>query len=355
MNELHTNFVRLAVVAIATIAACSPARAEVGHGELARFYQGKTMRIIVGYGPGGGYDLYARLVARHMAKYIPGSPSIIVVNREGAGSLVAANALYATEPRDGTVIGTVSEGLPLLQRLGSKGVLFDAARFNWLGSAVQTTYACAARTSLAVGIQDLQKGRRLIMAGSSPGSSPYDVPIVIKEALGFDLKVVSGYRNTPILIQSIENGETDALCSTLSTLIEPAGRALLAGTPPLGKIFLVVASELPRTQADHPLVRGAPSAEAIATSAASRHLLAAFDAPAQMHKPFVAPPDVPPERVALLRKALAETFQNEEFKAEVAKSSLVASPVSGAATARIVETVLGMPDDTARVLQRILH
>jgi hypothetical protein len=219
---------------------------------------------------------------------------------------------------------------------------------------VQTTYACAARTALGITADALLSGKPLIMASSDPGSSPYDVPAVLKEALGFNLKLVAGYRSTPVMVQSIEREETDAMCTTLSTLIEPAGRALLGGDPPIGKLFLVIADTIPPTQANHVWVKGTASAERLAKTQEAKALLAAFDAPSRMHKPFVAPPQVPPERVAMLRRALARTFEDDSFKAEVSRLSLVASPISGDETAEIVQSVLNTSEETAAVLRRIL-
>lgn len=321
---------------------------------LGDFYRGKTMKIVVGFPPGGGFDLYSRLIARHMPKYIPGRPNMIVENRAGAGSLIAANILYTTEPKDGTVFGTIGEGLPLQQRLNARGVSFDVTKFNWLGSAVQTTYACAARTALGITADALLGGKKLIMASSDPGSSPYDVPAVLNEALELNLKLVAGYRSTPVMVQSIEREETDAMCSTLSTLIEPAGQPMLGGNPPLGKLFLVIADQIPPTQANHERVKGTASAERLAPSPNAKALLAAFDAPARMHKPFVAPPQVPPERIRMLRQALAETFEDASFKSEVSRLSLVASPISGEETTEIVQSVLNTSEETATILRRIL-
>lgn len=322
---------------------------------LARFYSDKTMRILVGYGPGGGYDLYSRLISRHMGKYIPGSPKFMVQNRPGAGSLIAANLLYNSEPKDGTVFGTISEGLPFQQRLGAEGVQFDSRKFNWLGSAVQTTYACAARSDLGITTSALKSGKLLVMAGSDPGSSPYDVAAVLRDVLGLKLKLVAGYRNTPVLIQSIEQRETDALCTTLSTLLEPAGQLLTGGAVPLGKLFLVFANDVPAIQSNHPWVQGTPSAEQLAVTDEARAVLAAFDSPSRMHKPYVAPPGVPVERVSMLRQALANTFSDAGFQAEVGTSKLVASPISGEETAKVVEAVLDTPHEIINVLREILR
>jgi hypothetical protein len=321
---------------------------------LAAFYRGKTIKILVGFGPGGGYDLYARLVARYMGAYIPGNPSFIVENKDGAGSLLATNAAYATEPRDGTVLLTFSEGLVQQQLLGAPGVAFDAARFNWLGSAVQTTHACAARTDLAVSAQRVVDGLPLIMVTSDPGSSPYDVPAVLNAALDLKLKLIGGYRATPNMLLAIEQTEGDALCTTLSTLIEPQGRPFLEGSQPKGKIFLVVGAAVPPGQASNPWVQGVPSAEAFARTDEARTLLRVIDTPAHMHKPYVAPPDVPPARVEMLRRALASTFDDPQFKAEVERLGLAASPIGGEETARIVAELQQTPAPVVARLKELL-
>lgn len=331
------------------------AHSAVADDPAASFYSDQTVKVIVGFGAGGGGDMYSRLIARHMAAHFPGKPTIIVQNMPGAGSLKATNYLYNIAPSDGTVIGTFSEGLLLRELLGREGVKYEFTRFNWIGSAVNTTYACAARTDLDVNARDVLGGRSLVMAASALGSSPYDVPVVLNAVLGLKLKVVRGYRSTPDFVHAIEKGEADALCTTLSTLLEPAGQALVGGEAPIGRIFMVLGSKIPANQANHPLVKGVPSAEQMARTDEARKLLGMLEAPAKIHKPYAAPPGVSAERVAMLRKALMAAFEDPRFKAEIERMSLAASPISGQETEEIVRDVMQSPPQLVEHLKKILQ
>ena len=199
----------------------------------ASFYKGKTVTLVVGYGPGGGYDMYARVLARVMGKYIPGNPTVIVQNMPGAGSLRAANYLYKVAPKDGSVFGTFARSLPLLALIKSKqNVQFDPRKFTWLGSSssfADDAYLLIARRDAAVkSIDDARKpdGPKLIV-GSTADSASSDsntMAVVLRDILGFNLKLITGYVDSGQLFMAMERGEIEGRTVSLSaSAIEQAG------------------------------------------------------------------------------------------------------------------------------------
>jgi tripartite-type tricarboxylate transporter receptor subunit TctC len=225
------------------------------------FYRGKTVRIVVGFAAGGPYDAFSRLVAQHMSRHLTGNPTIIVENKPGAGSILAANLVYGTEPKDGTVIASISPNLPLQQALGMDGIQFDAAKFNWLGSGNRTASVCSAATDAGVtSIQDLMgsNGNQLVIGTIGPGNPSHDIPAVLTAALGANLKMVSGYDGTAKLMLAFEGREIDGFCTPFDIMLSTA-RPLLEGDPPRVRVFVVLGSDPP----DHPWLKGVVPARII--------------------------------------------------------------------------------------------
>jgi hypothetical protein len=209
------------------------ARADV----VADFYKGKVIKIVVGFASGGGYDLYARLLARHFGKHIPGNPTLVVQNMPGDGGLRAANYIYAAAPKDGTTIGTFSRDMPLLAVMGTNsGVQFDPLRFTWLGSSssfrddayLLMVRADAPATTIAQARQ--LGGPPLVLSGSNEGAPGNDVPMILRDTLGLNLKVVSGYPDSGAMFLAMERGEVHGRTVDLSTVrtfrsdwVEPNG------------------------------------------------------------------------------------------------------------------------------------
>jgi tripartite-type tricarboxylate transporter receptor subunit TctC len=315
---------------------------------IAAFYRGKTVRIISGSGPGGLFDVYSRQVGRNRPRHLPGNPNIIVENRPGAGHRLAANAVYAVEPKDGTVIGHISQNLVLEQVIDTTGMEFDTARFQWLGSALKSTPGCMVRVDAGVTrVQDAMNGRELITAADAPGSSLYDVPAVLNAALGTRFKLVSGYNGISQAILALESKEVDAFCVS-DPLSGPVG-ILLSRENPSAKLIVLMGAESPA----HPLAQGVPVAEPLARSEEARQLLRAMNAPQQMSFPWVVAPDVPPERVAALRQALAETFADPQFLAEAERSNLVIGFSSGEEVTRMVQAILSTPPGALATLKEL--
>src|SRR5579884_4119178 len=342
-------------VALAVLVGCAPraAPAAASGGDdsaVAAFYRGKTIRIVVGLSPGGGYDLTSRLLARYMAARIPGNPTIIVENRPGAGTMLAANAVYASEPKDGTVIGNFDSSLVLLQALGATGIGYDATRFNWLGATVKDVTGCLVRADAVASVQDTIAGKEVVLGALALGNNSYDVPTVLNATLGTHFKMVPGYGGTAQFRLAVENQETDGYCVTYRSAILVNDQPWLSGDPPYARMLVVMGDKPP----DSPFLRGVPTAESLATSDEARELLRVVDAPQVINKPYAVAPEVPPERVAALRRALMETYADPQFLAEAKRANLDVDPSDAAEVTRVVQSVLGASPGALARLKEII-
>lgn len=318
---------------------------------VADFYRGKTVKIVVGSSPGGLPDTNARLLARHMPRYLPGSPTVIVENKPGAGGFLAANAVYNTEPKDGTVLNIFFGTIVLQQALGAEGIQFDAARYQWLGSIARTYAACAVRTDTGVtSLQQLADGQEVVLGTTGPGTTLHDTPSVLNAALGTRFKLVPGYPGINEIVLAIEKKEVDGFCAGFDPMLAAAGRLLEGGSPTL-KVLVVMGSETP----DHPLLKGVPAAETLARTPQARQMLRLVAAPNQFTNAFAVAPGVPADRVAALRRALARTFADEQFLAEARQARLPVNPLSAEELSRGIAEVLSTPPDVLASLKAVLR
>lgn len=320
---------------------------------VADFYRGKTVRIVVGFGPGAAFDLFARLVARHMPRYLAGSPTIIVENKPGASGILAANTVYNTEPKDGTVILVTNEFNVLLQAVEAEGIQFDAARFNWLGAAIKGAYVCAGRTDAGFNsIEDLMKGVPLSLGSTGLGTSSYAVPSVLNATLGTKIKLVPGYADFTKVKLAIEGKEVDGACGGWDGVVQSFGD-LLEGDKPTLKTFISLGSLTPDAAAQ-PALKAVPVAETLAKTDEARELIRAVNVPAQMNKPFAVAPEVPRERVEALRRAVAQAFADAQFLAEAKQSQLFVNFNPGQEVERVVREVVSMPAATREKLKAMV-
>jgi len=317
---------------------------------VADFYRGKTIRILVGFSAAGAFDFYSRLLAAHMSQYIPGNPNIIVENRPGAGSALAANLVYAVEPKDGTVIGSFNEFLVLQQLLGAEGIQFDAGRFNWLGSSVDTTSTCLVRSDVGVNsIQELIGGRELNMGATGPGTPTYDTPAVMNTSLGTRFRMVTGYEGITQINLALESREVDGYCVSLDA-VQIVARRLVEAEPPVVKILSVMGTQPP----DHPYVRGVPATEPLARTEREKQLLRAVHAPSRISKPFAVAPEVPRDRVEALRRAMVAVYADPAFIEDARTANQERSPTDGERVTAVVQELLRTPADAVADLKNIL-
>ena len=305
---------------------------------VADFYQkNDTIRLIVGSEAGGGYDAYARLLAKHLGRFIPGNPTIIVQNMPGAGGIVAANYLYNAAPKDGTAIAQVQRLVPFVQIMGEKGPQFETSKFNWLGSLASEVTVCVswkASTDIKT-FADVQK-KELIVGGSGPNDTE-TVPAILDNVLGAKFKIVSGYPSSTAVTLAMERGEVQGVCSSYSSL-----STRNASWFKDNKInFLVQAATR-----KHPALQNVPLAMDLATNPEDKALLELSDARLDIGRPFMLPPGVPPERVKALRSAFVQMTKDKEFLADAEKSKHEIDVVSGEEMQNMLERLSKTPKAT---------
>ncbi len=294
----------------------------------AEFFKGKTISFVVGFSPGGGFDTYTRLIARHFGKHVPGNPSTLVQNRTGAGSLIAANYIYNRAKRDGTVIGNWIGGLLLQEVLGNKAIKFKGRKFNYLGVPTPDNSVCAfTKASGIKNIKDWFASKRPVKIGATaPGSSTDDPPKLLKVATGLPLRVIEGYKGTAKIRLAAESGETDGGCWAWQSIKVTWRKAVESGN---------VRPVLQLGLKSHPELKHIPLAIKYAKNAEARQLLqVANDAHVAAVRPYSLPPGVPAGRVRILQKAFMDTMRDPEFLAEAKKSRLEISPIDGVATGK---------------------
>jgi tripartite-type tricarboxylate transporter receptor subunit TctC len=312
------------------------------------FFRGKTIRIIVGFSAGGGYDIYARAIARHMGNHIPGNPVVVVENMPGAASMISANHVYKVAKPDGLTIGHFIGGLFLQQVLGRPGVEFDARRFEHLGVPIRDTY-CIGLTK-ASGITSLESWLAakapVKIGGTAPGSATDDIPAVLQAALGLPLQVVSGYKGTADIRLAADSGEVAGFSTGWESFKSTWRKALDSG-----EAFIAVQA----VAKPHPELPNVPLAINYAKSAEAKKLIqvGAHD-PGTLARPFVLPPGTPKERVQTLRKAFMDTLKDPEFLAEAKKSNLDINPLPGDEIARTVESLFKIEAPLVDRLKKIL-
>jgi tripartite-type tricarboxylate transporter receptor subunit TctC len=302
------------------------------------FYKNRQVNLIVGYGPGGGYDITARLLARHIGDYIPGHPAIVVQNMAGAGSMRAANYLYVSAPKDGSTFGVIGRDIPLIGLIGSNAsVQFDPRKFTWLGSSssfANDAYVLIVRPGAPV--QSIEAARRaggppLVLGGTGEGATDSDVPKILRDALRLNIKQVLGYPDSPSIFLAVERGEVDGRTFDLSS-VKASKPVWLA--PGSGYQVLLQFARLTR-HADLPQV---PTARELAPNDAARELIMFAEAPLlTMARPYAAPPGVPAERAAALQSAFLAAHRDAAFVAEAAKLGIDISPVGADDLARGIE------------------
>ena len=316
----------------------APARAE----DVADFFRGKTVRIVVGVGVGSGYDLNARLLARHLPNYIPGHPAVIVQNQPGAGSLTMTNQLFVAGPFDGTAIGASFNGMPTTPLLQPAAAHFDPNKLIWLGSTnreTQVTYVW--HTAPVQRLEDL-KTTELIVGAQAPGSTQYDFPVLANALFGYRFKVITGYESTPKIHLAMERGEVQGNGATNWTTI----KLLNANWIDEKKIRVLGQWGLKK----HPELPDVPLVLDLAQNDADRQALRLALARLEYGRPFFLPPGVPAERVAALRRAFDAAMKDPELVAEAEKSKIEIDPLGGEAVAELVKQVNATPPDVvARV------
>jgi tripartite-type tricarboxylate transporter receptor subunit TctC len=287
------------------------------------FYKGKTIRVIVGFSAGGGFDTYARVLSRHMPKHIPGNPVMVVDNMAGAGSRLAANYLYKASAPDGLTIGNFIGSLILQQILGDQSVEFDGRRFEWLGAPVMDETACAITKASGVTTLDqwFAAKKPVKLGGEAPGANDSDVPRLLAAALGLPIQLIEGYKGTANIRVAAESGEVDGGCWTWASIRSTWKKGIESGQ--VNVVIQVNARKAP----DLPNV---PNAIDYAKSPEARQMIeSGVHANSAILRAYALPPGTPKDRVNVLRKAFMATMKDPEFSGELKKADLDLNPLSG--------------------------
>ncbi len=301
------------------------------------FYQGHSVNMYIGYSPGGAYDLYARVIARHMGAHIPGNPTFVPQNMEGAGSLRLANYMYRVAPQDGTAIATFGRGIAFDPLLLGQGDAFDAQKMNWLGSANNEVSVCVAMKSSGVTrFQDLFT-KELTVGGTGASSDTDQFPRVLNAVLGTHFKIVQGYPGGNDVVLAMERGEVQGRCGWSWSSVLSTHKSWITD----GRMIVLVQLSLTK----HPDLPNVPLAMDFAKTDQQRQILKMILARNVMGRPYVAPPHLPADRVALLRKAFMDTMADKDFRAEADKLQLEINPVSGEDVQKLVAEVYATPPD----------
>jgi tripartite-type tricarboxylate transporter receptor subunit TctC len=322
--------------------------------DVADFYKGKRINLVVSYGTGGGYDVYARVLARHMSRHIPGNPSIIIQNMPGAGSLRGTNFIYNVAPKDGTVFGTFARNMPLLGMIKSnQNVQFDPAKFTWLGSSstlANDAYILMVRRDAKVkSVEDARRagGPQIILGSTAEGASSDAVGILLREWLGFNVKVIPGYTDSGVLFLAIERNEVEGRTVGLSSVrankpdwLKPNGLARV----------LVVFGRGTR----HPDFPDAPTARELARNAEDRNLIEIMDIPYSLSRPYAAPPEVPADRAKALQDAFMATHKDPAYLAEAEKLGIDVSPIGGQEVMGLIDRIGKTPADQIKRIEKLI-
>jgi tripartite-type tricarboxylate transporter receptor subunit TctC len=325
---------KLSASLVLALALATGVRAPASAQAVADFYAGKSIQVLIGFSPGGGYDLYGRLIARHMGRHIPGNPKLVPQNMPGAGSLKAVNYLYGVAPKDGTALAHFAPGVLFEPLLGhAEGAQFDATKFTWLGSASREASVCAFISSAGIKSWADMRSKPTIIGASGGGAESDVFPTVLRNMFHLPLKIVTGYPGGTEITLAMERHEVDGRCGWSWTSLLSRSKALLDSH----QLDVVLQIALQRTK-DLPDV---PLIVDVTDNAEQKAALKLIVARQSIARPFAAPPGIPAERARALREAFAATLVDPEFLAEAKSQSLDIEAVQGAEVEALIREVYG--------------
>jgi tripartite-type tricarboxylate transporter receptor subunit TctC len=332
----------LSAALVLVLAGSSPLEAQ-------SFFAGKTVRIVVGLAPGGGFDTYARLVARHLGKHIPGNPTVIVENMTGAGGLISANHLYRVAKPDGLSLAHVPGTLLLGQVLGQPGVEFDARKFEYIGATMKEEVVCAlTKASGLTSIEQLMAAKTPVKIGAvAPGAPTDNTPRILKAALGLPIQVVTGYKGTAEIRLAAESGEVAGACWAWESMRATWRKSLDAGEA------IPILQVTPKPLPD--LARVPLAISLAKTDEARRLIQVGIQDGSAYSRPFMAPPGTPKERVQILRKAFQDTLIDKALLAEAEKAKMLLDPVSGEELEKLIADLFTLDPSFVEKLKTVVY
>ncbi len=310
--------------------------AELAHAQSVEdFYRGKTINLIIGYSVGGGYDLYGRLVSRHIGKHIPGRPAIVPQNMTGAGSLRAAQYIYLVAPKDGTTFGTFGRTIATTPLLTPATAQFDGTRFTWLGSVTNEVSTCVTWHTSPVKTWSDILTKEVAMGGEGPGADPDVYTLLYKNVFGAKMRLVAGYHGTNDVTLAMERGEVDGLCGLSWSTMKARHQQWMTAK----KLNIIIQAALRK----QPELTDVPLASDLTQDREKLQILKLFLASQETARPFAAPPDIPADRKVALIRAFDATMKDPEFLAEAQKLNMDINPLNAKGVDDIVAELYATP------------
>jgi tripartite-type tricarboxylate transporter receptor subunit TctC len=304
-------------------------------------FAGKTVTLLIGFGAGGGYDLWGRLVARHIGRNLPGNPTVVPQNMPGAGSYVAASHIYVAAPKDGTVFGIIARDAALGPLSNAPGARFDATKMSWLGSPTREHNICIANSTSKVKSANDLRTTQLIVGDTGPGTGTRSYPKVLNDLLGYKFKLVSGFRSSADVFLAMERGEVEGICESLDSVKQRRPEWIPKKTV---TVLLQAGAESP------PELKGVPNVLSLVRNDEEKRVIEYTYAGQDIGRPFVAPPDLPPERLKMLRDAFNATMKDPEFIADVKRNKFDLDPEDGDHLAALIAKIYATPKS---VIERV--
>jgi len=317
-GRIRRSVATFSTVLVLSLLSAGPAKAQ----SVEEFYQDNVLSLYIGFSVGGGYDAYGRILSRHIGKHIPGNPTVVPINMEGAGSLKLANWLYNAAPQDGSAIGIISRGVPFEPLVGNRdSALFDASQYTWIGSTTDEVSVCATWERTGITRFDQLFEQELIVGGTGSGADADVFPKIIRGVLGAKLRLVSGYPGGNDIEFAMERGEVDGRCGwSWSSIVATKQQWLEDGT-----INILVQLALHK----HPDLPDVPLITDLARTEEERRIFRLIFVRCVLGRPFLGPPNMPADRVAALRAAFDATMEDPEFLEEAMRSRLEITPIPG--------------------------
>jgi tripartite-type tricarboxylate transporter receptor subunit TctC len=307
-----------------------------GHAQsVEEFYRGKTVNLIIGYSVGGGYDLYGRLISRHIGKHIPGRPAIVPQNMTGAGSLRAAQYIYSVAPKDGTTFGTFGRTIATTPLLTPATAQFDGTKFTWLGSVTNEVSTCVTWHTSPVKTWNDVLAKEVAMGGEGPGADPDVYALLYKNVFGAKMKLVTGYHGTNDTTLAMERGEVDGLCGLSWSTMKARHQQWMNEK----KLNIIIQAALRK----QPELAAVPLASDLTQDREKLQILKLFLASQETARPFAAPPDIPADRKAALIRAFDATMKDPEFLAEAQKLNMDVNPLNAKGVDDILAELYATP------------
>jgi tripartite-type tricarboxylate transporter receptor subunit TctC len=316
---------------LACLALTGPAAAQSS----ADFYRGRQIHVVVGTEAGQDYDTWARLVTRYMRRYLPGDPTFVIENMPGAGSLIATNFLYNKAAQDGSYLGMVSRNIPNYAIMKQPNANFDPLKFNWIGSPEMTHRGCYARSDSGIkSPQDLFE-RELVVGGDGAGTALTETPLLLRNLLGMKFKVIDGYKGATGVVLAMERKEVEGICQTTSAFLGAAQRLVDDGTFRI--LFTTEREPVPELKV--------PTVFAFAKTEEQRQILQVHASSLELGRPFLAPPNVPADRVDALRRAFDAAVKDPGLLEDARQMKLTVEPRTGEQVAEVIKSIAALPDD----------